>query len=194
MSRDAVHSQVVNNPESDSTVSEIGEPPTDVELRPDNCYEVWPIFVIKRTLRQKEGELVCTYISRFCESITEHWADWRHFSCPESAQALFCLGGLRNYWLRNVINRACFIPRSIVEIKTCLVDLLPYIQIAQEERRIRAHYFRKKLRMRKNVNIYPWDYLQFITNDVTTQISQCVWACRPLTNLEKPIYEILKLY
>ena len=179
--------------EADSNTSDIGAPPEGILLLPENCHEVWPAFLTKHSLRQKEGELVCNFIARCCDNIRLHPDDWRHFACPDSAQALFCIGGFRNSWLRNVVDRACFTPRNIHEIKTCIADLLPYLRVATEERNLRAAYRKKKWRTRRNINIYPWEYLQYTGGDTASRVSQAIWFSRPLERLEKQTYEVLKL-
>ena len=109
---------------------QLGSPPQGVELSPHNCCDVWPEFVLKHGLRQLEGELISDYISRFCENINKFPEDWEHFPQPKSAQALFCLGGFRNKWVRIIVGRFCQTPKNIWEVKTCLIKYIPYFQSA----------------------------------------------------------------
>ena len=172
---------------------EINEPPANVTLRPENCSDLWPDFVLKHGLRQREGERISEYITRFCRNLEEFPDDWRHFSCPETAQALFCLGGFRNIWLRGVVERGCQVPRSVREIKACLVDLIPYIIIADREKRVRAYRVRKNLPRKENIKIYPWDYSHYSNADSMVIISLGIWGLRPPTADEKQVQEPLLL-
>ena len=179
--------------EAVAVVESLGLPPVGIYLLPENCHRTWPAFVVKHSLRQREGELVSDFITRFENHNKLHVTDWKHFSCPDSAQALFCLGGFRNTWVRNIINKACHCPRNIREIKICLTDFLPYIHIAVQERRVRQFHPRGGIRLKRSTHFYPWENLPFLETDITTQVSQAVWAARPLGPLESPTYEIVKL-
>lgn len=172
---------------------EIGQPPQNSTLRPENCSDIWPAFVIKHGLRQKEGESVSAFICRFCNNINDFPADWLHFACPETARALFCLGGFRNIWLRGIVERGCQVPRNINEIKACLVDFIPYFGIAQREKRVRANRVKKGLRRKRNLSIYPWEYMHYNAGETVLRVSLAVWGLRPLQTGEKLTHEPLRL-
>ena len=159
---------------------EIGIPPVNVTLRPENCPELWPEFILKHGLRQKVGEQISSYLTRFCRNIEDFPEDWEYFPCPETAQALFCLGGFRNVWLRGLVERGCQIPSSIREIKACLVDLIPYIAIAQRERKVRNYRTRKGLPRHKNLKIYPWEYMNYPEGDSVLKVAIAIWTVRKL--------------
>ena len=174
--------------------SDIGKPPRGIQLRPENCSDVWPEFVRKHGLRQLDGEQVSDYLSRFCRNVNRFPGDWEYFSCPKTAQALFCLAGFRNIWLRSIVDRACQTPNTIEEIKTCLIELIPYIKIGLLERRTRARRVKKGLPRKKTLETYPWQYMRYPpTADTILRVSLQVWNLRPLKEGEWQIIEPLLL-
>ena len=172
---------------------QIGSPPQGVELSPHNCCDVWPEFVLKHGLRQLEGEHVCEFITRFCKHIDKFSEDWEHFPNPKSAQALFCLGGFRNKWIRIVVGRVCQTPENIGEIKAWLVKYIPYFESALRRRNTTARRVRKGLPIRwSRLEVFPWQYLCLKRHPyppVLKQIAIRIWNIRPLRKGESEIYE-----
>ena len=170
---------------------EIGVPPEGKTLTPENCFDVWPGFVLKHSLRQREGEIISEFIMRFCTNVTDTASEWEQFSCPETAQALFCLGGFRNTWLRSVVDRPCQTPKSVREIRACLFDLLPYINVGIRERRVRANRVKNGLPRKRNLTIYPWDYMRPSVGDSVFRVATTIWAARRLESGEVLTHEPL---
>ena len=123
--------------------------------------------------------------------------DWEHFPEPKSAQALFCIGGFRNKWIRIVVGRVCQTPENIWEIKTCLIKYLPYFESALRRRNTTARRVRKGLPIRwSRPEVSPWQYLCHKRSSYPTvlkQIAKRIWNIRPLLKGESEVYEIYYL-
>ena len=176
---------------------QLGSPPQGIELSPHNCCDVWPEFVLKHGLRQLEGELIGEFISRFCENVNNFSEDWEYFPQPKSAQAIFCIGGFRNKWIRIIVGRVCQTPKNIWEIKTCLINYIPYFQSALLRRNVIARRVRKGLPIRwSRREVFPWQYLCPQKSPypfVVKHIAKRVWNIRPLQKGESEVHEAFLL-
>ena len=121
------------------------------------CFSLWPDFVLKHSLRQKEGENVVLFIARCLKNFRQFYNEWEIFVNPSEALANFCLGGLRNNWLRDVIRNSEPALRNLGDLIVCYLDLLPYIEIARKRRRLNKRRLVCGLRKIKRAEIYPWE-------------------------------------